>query len=138
MQFTEELQKILEAELQFAATRSSGPGGQNVNKVSTRVELRFNVWNSAAFTEEEKSRIARKLQNRMNSEGELILVSQAERSQSGNRDRVTQLFFEMVGKSLIIPKKRLKSAPTLASRKKRLESKKQNAQKKQLRKPPEL
>jgi len=137
MNLTEEHKKQLETEIVFSATRSSGPGGQNVNKVNTRVELRFSVINSIIFSNEEKARISLKLKNRINSEGELIITSQTARTQLDNKEKALEKFFDLIEKALTIQKKRLKSRPTVASRLKRLESKKNLAQKKQLRKPPE-
>ncbi len=138
MKLSENLKKQLEAEIVFSATRSSGPGGQNVNKVNSQVELRFQVNNSNLFSEEEKSRIFLKLKNRINSEGELVLSSQSARSQTDNKEIVLAKFYEMVEKALTVQKKRIKSVPTLASRMKRLESKKNRSLKKLYRKPPEL
>jgi ribosome-associated protein len=137
MNLTEAHKKQLENEIVFSATRSSGPGGQNVNKVNTRVELRFSVLNSNVFSEEEKVRISMKLKNRINSEGELILTAQTGRTQFDNREKALEKFYGLIEKALTIQKKRLKSEPTLASRLKRLESKKNLAIKKQMRKPPE-
>jgi ribosome-associated protein len=137
MKLTEEHKKQLESEIVFSATRSSGPGGQNVNKVNTRVELRFSVNNSTVFSEEEKDRIFLKLKNRINSERELVLTSQTGRTQLDNKEKALEKFIELLEKALTIQKKRLKSRPTVASRLKRLESKKNLALKKQLRKPPE-
>jgi len=137
MRITEELKKQLEPEIVLSATRSSGPGGQNVNKVNTRVELRFSVKNSSVFSEEQKERIFLKLKNRINLEGELILTSQTARTQLDNKEKVYEKFFDLIEKALTVQKKRLKSSPTLASRKRRLESKKIQALKKQFRKPPE-
>jgi len=137
MNFTEERKKQLETEFVFSATRSSGPGGQNVNKVSSRIELRFSVDNSLFLSETEKQRIHLKLKNRINSEGELLLVSQSERSQLANKENAIKNFFTLTEKALTLQKKRLKTKPTAASRFKRLESKKMTALKKQLRKPPE-
>lgn len=136
MRITEDLKKQLESEFVLSATRSSGPGGQNVNKVNTQVELRFSVKNSNHFSEEEKERIFLKLKNRINSEGELIITSQTGRTQLDNKEKVFEKFFDMIEKALTVQKKRLKSLPTLASRKRRLESKKIQALKKQFRKPP--
>ena len=136
MNFTEERKKQLETEFVFSATRSSGPGGQNVNKVSSRIELRFSVDNSLFLTETEKQRIHLKLQNRINSEGELLLVSQSERSQLANKEKAIENFFSLCEKALTLQKKRFKTKPTMASRLKRLESKKMTALKKQLRKSP--
>lgn len=137
MKLSEEKKKQLTTEFLFSASRSSGPGGQNVNKVNTRVELRFPLEKSLFLTEAEKNRIKIKLKNRVNSEGELILVSQTGRSQLENKEKVTEMFFTLIEKALTVQKKRIKSSPTLSSKTKRLEMKKINAQKKQLRKPPE-
>ncbi len=137
MKLTEEQKKQLETEIVFSATRSSGPGGQNVNKVSTRIELRFSVRNSTVFYDEEKARISLKLKNRINSEGELIITSQTGRSQLDNKEKALEKFFELVEKALTIRKKRVKTSPSITSKLKRLESKKITALKKQLRKPPE-
>lgn len=137
MKLEETIKKQLETEVVFSATRSSGPGGQNVNKVNTQVELRFSVKNSELFSNEEKDRIFLKLKNRINSEGEFIVTSQTGRTQLNNKENALEKFFELIEKALTIRKKRLKSTPTAASRLKRLESKKSQALKKQLRKPPD-
>ena len=137
MKLEEAIKKQLETEVVFTATRSSGPGGQNVNKVNTQVELRFSVKNSGLFSDEEKDRILLKLKNRINSESELIITSQTGRTQLDNKEKALEKFFELIEKALTVRKKRLKSTPTAASRLKRLESKKNQALKKQLRKPPD-
>jgi ribosome-associated protein len=137
MKLEERIKKQLETEVVYSATRSSGPGGQNVNKENTQVELRFTVKNSELFSDEEKEQILLKLKNRINSEGELIVTSQTSRSQIENKEKALEKFFELIEKALTVRKKRLKTAPTLASRIKRLESKKNLAMKKQLRKPPD-
>jgi ribosome-associated protein len=138
MVFSEEIKKKLENECIFSASRSSGPGGQNVNKVNTRIELRFSITSSEIFSEEEKDKIRAKLKNRINSGDELVLFSEAKRSQLGNKILVTEKFFALVEKSLTIQKKRVKTSPSASSKAKRLESKKIEAKKKQLRKPPEF
>ena len=137
MKLTEAQKKLVETEIVFSATRSSGPGGQNVNKVSSRVELRFSVLNSTVFSDDEKARISLKLKNRINSEGEMILTSQTGRSQLDNKEKAIEKFFEILEKALTIQKKRIKTSPSIISRLKRMESKKITALKKQLRKPPE-
>ena len=111
------------SEFIFQATRSSGPGGQNVNKVSSKVELRFNLWSSALLDEQEKAIIAEKLTNKINKEGELVLVAQTDRSQLKNKEKVIEKFYHLLEKALMPPKKRYKTKPTKASVEKRLESK---------------
>jgi len=110
-------------EFVFQASRSGGAGGQNVNKVSTKVELRFNVANSALLTDEEKAIISVKLVNKINIAGELILVCQTERSQLRNKDKVIEKFYSLILKALTPRKKRLNTKPTKASVERRLESK---------------
>ncbi len=138
MILSEEIRKKLEKECTFSATRSSGPGGQNVNKVNTRVELRFSVDGSVLFSEREKKLIHSKLVNRINSEGELILYSESERTQLANKQKVFERFISLVEKVLTPKKRRIKTRPTESSKQKRLEKKKIIAQKKHLRKSPEV
>jgi ribosome-associated protein len=123
-----------ENEFLFQATRSSGPGGQNVNKVSTRVELRFDVFNSALLSEDEKLKVAEKLKTRITKEGILLLVSQNGRTQFENRENVTEKFFDLLIKALTPVKKRKKTLPTIQSKEKRLESKQLHSLKKGRRK----
>lgn len=132
------IKEQLLTEVQFSASRSGGPGGQNVNKVNTKIELRFPVQESAVLDEMQKQLIVSKLKNRINNEGELLVTSSAERSQWRNREKATQKFFELIEMALTKPRKRKKTRPTAASRLKRLENKKQLGQKKQLRKPPDF
>ncbi len=121
---TEELKsRDLEKEFIFSASRSGGPGGQNVNKVSTKVELRFNVLQSRAFTDEEKALILTRLKNKINKENELILISQVERSQLANKEVVTDKFYDLISRALTFKKKRKSTKPTKASKLKRLEAK---------------
>ncbi len=120
-------------ELKFKTSRSSGSGGQNVNKVSTKVELRFDVENSSLFSDIEKNRIKTKLKNRITNEGILILTSDSERTQLGNKKKVLELFFEILEKALRKPKKRIKTKPTRTSKEKRLKEKKIQSEKKRLR-----
>lgn len=138
MKLTDEIKKLLENEVHYSTSRSSGPGGQNVNKVNTQVELRFSVTETAIFNEEEKSRILEKLKNKINSAGELILTSQKGRTQLENKELVIIKFFNSLESALRIRKTRIKTAPSPSSVRQRLESKKNTAAKKQLRKPPEL
>jgi ribosome-associated protein len=121
-------------ELYFSASRSSGPGGQNVNKVNTRVELRFNIPFSSLLSDEEKSLLLEKLANRINSDGELILVSQTERSQMKNKKKVIEKFYSLLIRALTPRKKRKPSKPSQASIEERLETKHKQAEKKERRK----
>jgi ribosome-associated protein len=125
-------------EVQFSASRSSGPGGQNVNKVNTKIELRFPVQESAVLDENQKQLILSKLKNRINTLDELLITSGSERTQWRNKEKAIQKFFELIEKALTKPRKRKKTQPTAASRLKRLENKKKLGQKKNWRKPPEL
>ncbi|WP_162428247.1 alternative ribosome rescue aminoacyl-tRNA hydrolase ArfB [Pontibacter pudoricolor] len=120
----------LERELQFQASRSGGAGGQNVNKVATKVELRFHVESSELLTDEEKTRIQEKLANRITNDGYLQVVCQEERSQLQNKELCISRFYELLRQALTQQKKRKASRPTKASVKKRLESKKKQADKK--------
>ncbi len=124
-------------EAQFSANRSSGPGGQNVNKVNTAVELRFSVVESRTLEPAQKERILMKLRNRINSGGELLITAETERSQGKNREQVIRRFFELLEQALYIPKRRKKTCPTASSRLKRLKAKKIQGEKKLLRRPPE-
>lgn len=123
----------LENEFVFATSRSSGPGGQNVNKVSTKVELRFNLDLTMMFTEEEKVRLFNKLKNKINKENEIILVSQSERTQLMNKNAVIEKFYDLVSKGLTIPLKRKPTRPTLTSKLKRLDTKKNRGHLKKMR-----
>jgi len=121
-------------ELIFTASRSSGPGGQNVNKVNTRVELRFNIHDSTVLNEEEKSILAEALKKRINSEGFLVLSSQRSRSQLKNKEYVIERFYQLISSAL---KPKVKRKPTRRSKavnEKRLKDKKILAEKKKSRK----
>ena len=119
-------------EIKYKTTRSSGSGGQNVNKVSTKVELRFDVVNSSVLTKAQKSVIFTKLKNRISSEGVLIITSDSERTQLGNKKKVIELFLVLLEQSFHKPKSRIKTTKT--SREKRLKEKKIKSEKKKMRK----
>lgn len=123
-----------EAGFVFSATRSSGPGGQNVNKVNTRVELRYNIEGSLLLSDEEKLLVMEKLSARINREGELIIVEQQGRTQLSNRKLAEEKFYKLLAGALTIRKKRKATRPTAASVDKRLGEKKIRKERKQNRK----
>ena len=120
-------------ELEFLTSRSSGAGGQNVNKVNSKVTLQWDVVNSSRLSPEQKVRILQKLQSRISSIGVLTIVSQESRSQLQNRDLVMLKLDELLQKVFAPVKKRKKTKPTKASSQRRLESKKRASEKKQRR-----
>ncbi len=130
MTLLELLKQDFSPEFQFQASRSGGAGGQNVNKVSTKMELRFHVTNSQLLDDEQKRLFQTKLKNQINSEGELIIVSQEERTQLRNKNIVIKKFRELLIKALTIPKKRVKVTPTVAMIAERLKDKKKVSEKK--------
>ena len=125
-------------ELKFKAVRSGGAGGQHVNKVSTKIELFFDVNTSNALSEKEKERLLLKLGHRLTKENILLLQCDESRSQHKNKDLAIKRFLEVIDNALKIPKKRRKTKPSRSSIEKRLKSKKKAAQKKVNRGKPEL
>ncbi|MEK7540481.1 MAG: alternative ribosome rescue aminoacyl-tRNA hydrolase ArfB [Patescibacteria group bacterium] len=124
---------IPESELQIDFVRASGAGGQNVNKVSTKVQLRWNVDQSPIFSPEEKAKIKVFLANRINEEGEVVMSSQETRSQLQNKERVVERLHELVEIALRPVHKRIPTKPTRGSRERRLEFKEKQSQRKQSR-----
>jgi ribosome-associated protein len=122
------------SEFTFSSSRSGGPGGQNVNKVNTKVELRFSLLSTLLLSETEKEIVLNKLKSRINKVGELILVSQSERTRLLNKKVVTEKFYNLVSRALTIPVKRKSTKPTLTSRIKRLDVKRNRGNIKKLRK----
>ncbi len=117
-------------ELQFQTSRSSGPGGQNVNKVESRVELRFRVAESQLLTDEQKQMLLQKLASRLTQDGELLITAQEDRSQLRNRETALLKFHQLLTKTLHRPKTRRPTKPGKGAVRKRLESKKKHGDKK--------
>ena len=129
---------LLITELNFKAVRSSGPGGQHVNKTSSKVEAHFNVKNSSALSTSEIGRLSEKLKNRIASDGMLVLSCSESRSQHRNKAIVIERILDLITQSLKVKKKRKKTKPSKAAVEKRLRSKKNKALKKTNRKRPSL
>ena len=126
--------KNFQHELSYKTSRSSGSGGQNVNKVETSVTVMWRLEDSAVFTDLEKERIALKLKNRINLDGILQLTVSESRTQLQNKKIATEKIQELVNKSLIVHKKRIATKPSRAKVEMRLESKKKLSEKKENRK----
>jgi ribosome-associated protein len=118
-------QKIPDTELRIEFVRSSGPGGQNVNKLSTKVRLCFEIHSSTVLTDDEKERLRRSplCRQYLTSHDELMLTSQRERTQAANLRDALERFHELVAAALVKPKRRRKTRPTKASKERRLETK---------------
>jgi ribosome-associated protein len=121
---------IPRSELDMRVSRSSGAGGQHVNKTSSRVEIFWNVLGSRALTDEQRARLREKLASRLTTEGSIRVVASDMRSQSRNRDLAEERLADLVRHALLIPKKRRPTRPTRASKEARLEGKKRLSHKK--------
>jgi ribosome-associated protein len=124
---------LLHNELLFKAVRSGGKGGQNVNKVSTKVELYFDIPRSMALSDEQKTLLLTKFINKVDRNGVLKISSQTERSQFLNKAIAVKKFDELIASAFIKRKKRVKTKPSTVSKEERLASKKIVSQKKSLR-----
>lgn len=136
LQFLHMAPIVPEAEIQLEFVRSSGPGGQNVNKTSSKAQLRWHVGGSQVFTEEQRAAIRARAGNRLNGEDEIVLVAQTKRSQSQNRHDVIQRLQDLVAGALVPKKKRKKTRVSYTQKQKRLEDKRRTGAVKQARKPP--
>jgi ribosome-associated protein len=118
------------AELTWTSVRASGPGGQNVNKVASKVELRYDLAASRALPEDAKMRLRALAGARLTADGQLVVVSQLTRDRSKNIEDARSKLAELVRKALVRPKKRRRTAPSASSERRRIESKRRQARKK--------
>lgn len=128
---------IPELELRVRAVRAGGPGGQHVNKTSTKVEVLWDIEQSAALSQAQKSRLHVRLANRIDASGTLRVTAGARRSQLQNREAAIRRMNELVQQALVVPKPRKKTKPSRQAREKRIAEKKQRSQTKQRRRPVE-
>ncbi|GAA4150082.1 alternative ribosome rescue aminoacyl-tRNA hydrolase ArfB [Chryseobacterium ginsenosidimutans] len=126
--------KDFSKELNFKTSRSSGAGGQNVNKVETSVTVLWRINESEFFNDDEKELILNKLKNRINAEGFLFLTVSESRTQLMNKNKAIEKILEIVDKALFIPKKRFATKPSKGQKQKRLDTKKKLSEKKENRK----
>ena len=121
------------AELSATAVRASGPGGQNVNKVSTKVELRFDLRQSSVLDPAAKGRLRSLAAGRLDADGRLVVVSQLTRSRERNLEDAREKLAELVRRALVPPAPRKKTRPSAARRRERLEGKRRHSEKKRFR-----
>lgn len=126
------------SEIEFAVARSSGPGGQNVNKVNSKVQLRWKPAESPSIPEEVRFRVLTKLEPQLTVEGDLLVMSQLYRDQPRNREDCLEKLREIIQASLIVPKVRKKSKPSRAAKARRLKDKRLGSEKKTQRRSPKL
>jgi ribosome-associated protein len=126
---TEDL-AIPDEEVAFTTSRSGGPGGQNVNKLETRVTLRFDLAGSGVLSEEQKARLRERLATRVTKEGTLLVTSQKHRTQAANRDAATERLAELIREALREEAPRKKTRPSRAAKARRLDEKRRQSQRK--------
>lgn len=132
LQITEQL-SIPAPDLSWSAARSSGPGGQNVNKVATKVTLRFDLVATDALTQSQKHRLRKLAGRRLDADGGILISAQAERSQSQNLERARANLRRLILNSLVPPKRRVATKPSKGQKRRRLQDKRRQSEKKKRR-----
>ncbi len=125
--------KIPDSELSESFVRASGPGGQNVNKVASAVELRFDVANSPSLPEALRMRLLARKDRRLTADGVLVIQASRLRDQARNREDARERLVDIIRAAMHVPKKRVATKPTRASKERRIQSKKKRGQNKQTR-----
>lgn len=120
-------------EIEITASRAGGPGGQHVNKTSTRITVRWNVRNTTALTAEQKERVLRQLEGILTNEGDLIIHHSSSRSQQQNKYAALELLADRIRRALYVQKKRIKSGVSKGAKESRLQSKRQRSETKKMR-----
>jgi ribosome-associated protein len=127
------LSELAESDLQFQFIRASGPGGQNVNKVASALQLRFDVAGTQALTAAVKARLSTLAGSRMTADGALLIVARTHRTQEANRRDALRRLEDLLARASVEPKKRHATRPTFGSKQRRLDVKRQHKRTKQLR-----
>ena len=139
MQYTDIIRnRDFTPEWKISASKSSGAGGQHVNKVNTKIDLRFSLADSSVLSEDEKTRLINRLSGKLTKNGELIITAESERSQKRNKELAIEKFFCLLEQNLKTTKKRIPAKPSRVKRKKRLEEKRKHSEKKSRRRGDDL
>jgi ribosome-associated protein len=138
LNYSVKISECLLKEVNYRTSRSSGPGGQHVNRTETRVELVWNPENSLCLDPQQLLRVKAVLHSRLSGSGQLLLASGKYRSQARNKEEVTDRFLQLIARCLVPEKPRRPTRPSRASKERRIEQKKQRGEVKKQRRPPRL